>query len=118
VDNRRFTRRQRTCLEGRIIFNHRHSTLDCIVHNLSSDGAKIALADYARLPDEFDIAICRKRETYNAKIIWRNTTEIGLRFLRPTNDNVVSIELKRRIRRLEAERDALASRISEMTYPG
>jgi hypothetical protein len=117
VNNRRQTRRQRTCLEGRIVFNHRQSTMDCLIRNLSGDGAKITLPDYAPLPDEFEIAVCRRREAYSAKIVWRNTTEIGLRFLRPTNDNVVSIELKRRIRRLEAERDALATRIADMTYP-
>jgi hypothetical protein len=91
--------------------------MDCIVKNLSNDGARISFANYTPLPDAFDITICRRRESYKANVIWRNATEIGLAFARQDNSNVVSIDLTRTIRRLEAERNALARRIADMTYP-
>lgn len=117
MENRRRTHRSRTCLEGRVVFNHRQSTMDCIVRNLSANGARIALADYATLPDDFDITICRRRELYKATVIWRSATDIGLSFSRPAVDNVIPMDLTRTLRRLENERDALARRIADMTSP-
>jgi hypothetical protein len=114
MQDRRSIHRSRTCLEGRVAFDNGQSALDCLVRNLSQDGARIALSDTAAIPDAFEVVIPRKGEIRRARIIWKDETEAGVLFLRSTRGNVVSIETAGRIRKLQAERDALARRAAEL----
>jgi hypothetical protein len=52
--------RRRVYYGGRLAFNDRKSTLDCIVRNFSQVGAKIETNGGAILPDELDITIERR----------------------------------------------------------
>jgi hypothetical protein len=114
MQDRRSIHRSRTCLEGRVAFDNGQSALDCLVRNLSQDGARIALSDTAAIPDAFEVVIPRKAEIRRARIIWKDETEAGVLFLRSTRGNVVSIETAGRIRKLQAEREALARRAAEL----
>ena len=115
--DRRKLHRDRTYLGGRIAFNNRCSTFDCLVRNLSQDGAKIAFSDSATVPSEFDVTIHRKGESRRARIVWRDETQAGIRFLHTDDQRIVSIETALRIRKLEAERNALARRVAQLSEP-
>lgn len=53
--------RGRVYYGGRITFNQRSSTMDCIVRNFSDSGAKVNVAHACLLSDDIDLTIPRKR---------------------------------------------------------
>jgi hypothetical protein len=55
--DRRSSKRRRTVLRGRVVFNNRSSVLDCTVRDLSDTGAQLTLADVSALPPDFDLEI-------------------------------------------------------------
>jgi hypothetical protein len=115
---RRDFQRRRTLLGGRIAFNHCYSTLDCVVRNMSQNGAMLVFEDSITVPNEFDLMIPQKGESRRARIVWRQENETGVAFPQPTGaDGVVSIETARRIKNLEAERAALKARVAELSGP-
>jgi hypothetical protein len=80
MQDRRKLPRRRTYLGGCVTFNQRHSTLDCLVRNLSAAGAKIAFPDTATAPDHFDLNIRQQQRTVRARIAWRRGYEAGVVF--------------------------------------
>ncbi|GEP05429.1 PilZ domain-containing protein [Methylobacterium oxalidis] len=79
-EHRRETR-QRVFLKGRIIFNNGASSLDCLVRDLSSSGARLALSETTTLPDSFDLFIPQKDRTFRAQLRWRRPDGIGITFV-------------------------------------
>jgi hypothetical protein len=117
MEERRKVHRGRTYLAGRIAFNYRSSSLDCLVRSLSQDGATIVFSEAVGVPAEFDVMIPRKGESRRARVVWRDATQAGVLFLPAAADNVVSIEAALRAHKLEAEREGLQRRIAELTEP-
>jgi PilZ domain len=115
MQERRNVHRGRTYLRGRVAFNNRCSTIDCLVRNLSQNGAKLVFSHPATIPGEFDLMIQQKGNSRRARIVWRQEVEAGVAFLASHAEAVVSIETARRIRRLEEERDSLARRVAELS---
>ena len=114
---RRKAQRGRTYLSGQIVFNRRFSTLDCLVKNLSQDGAKIVFSGVVAIPGEFDVLIPWKGESRRARVVWSDETQAGVAFLHANADNVVSIETAQRLNQLEAQRAALVRRVAELSEP-
>ncbi len=118
MEERRIGQRCRTYLGGQVVFNGRASTADCLLRNLSSEGAKLVFGDGAAIPVEFEITIRSRAETRRARLVWRNETQAGIQFLRSESETVVSLEAVRQIRKLEIEREALARRVAQLCEPG
>lgn len=117
MKERRKAHRGRTYLSGRVAFNKRGSTADCLVRNLSAGGAKIVFCGSATIPSEFDFTIHQKGDSRRTRIVWRREMEAGVMFLPSDAGSVVSIETARKIRRLEADREALARRVARLSEP-
>jgi hypothetical protein len=112
---RRKTDRARVIYGGTIAFNQRQSTLECVVHNYSDAGAKIALDSTALLPDRIELLVARKGRAYVANIVWRSETEAGLSFRPAPDENApVPIDWARRLRDCETEKRALKSRLTQL----
>jgi hypothetical protein len=73
--------RKRSILGGRIVFNNRCSTLDCVVRDLSETGAKLALDSSATLPSEFELEIPHKAESPSARVMWHKGGACGVSFI-------------------------------------
>jgi PilZ domain len=113
---RRKSIRNRSYLGGRISFNRRRSVMDCLVRNLSPDGAKVVFDHTTTVPDEFDLTIARKERTFRARTIWRRADEMGVAFVASSTANApIPLDLARRIRDFEAERDRLRRRVAELS---
>jgi hypothetical protein len=113
---RREFQRGRTYLGGQLAFNNQYCGVDCLVRNISRNGAKLVFESTVLLPGEFDLTLPQKRESRRARIVWRQQDEAGVRFLQPAGgEGVVSIGMARRIKKLEAERAALEARVAELT---
>jgi hypothetical protein len=116
---KRRTTRSRRYYGGTIIFNHQFSTMDCLIRNLSKDGAKLEFSNTVTVPGEFDIIIKQDAQSYRARMIWRRENEAGVKFI---NDNATVIPMPlawaRRLRDLETKNAAQIRRIEELTSAG
>lgn len=117
MQERRSVPRNRTYLAAKVTYNNQSSTLDCLVRNMSQKGAKISFSATALIPAEFDVLIAQKDESRRARIVWRKDLQAGIVFLQSETVAVVSIESTRKIKKLEAECDALARRVAQLSEP-
>jgi hypothetical protein len=81
MQERRKTRRMRTYLGAKIGLNQQNSVMDCLIRNLTSDGAKLVFANTATVPYEFDLAVAKFERRFHARIVWRDVNEAGVVFL-------------------------------------
>jgi PilZ domain len=118
-DERRNRARQRSFLQGRLYFNNRRSSLDCLVRDISGQGAKLKVSDSVAIPEIVELHIPNKDETYRARVQWRTGFELGLTF--DGDQDAPSIvpgaapaDLPERVRRLEAEVASLHRKVNEL----
>jgi PilZ domain len=115
MQERREFQRGRTYLGGRLAFNNQYCTIDCLVRNMSQNGAKLVFEGSVLLPGEFEFTLPQKGESRRARVVWRSEGEAGISFLQAGGESIVSMAMARRIKRLEADRAALSARVAELT---
>ena len=122
--SRRTTVRQKSFLPGRIHFNNRQMSVECLIRDVSSDGAKLKVSESISLPEMIELYITGKDEYRRARIQWRRGNEVGLAFI---VDNIEapalapgapSDELAARVRRLEADVATLQRIVRELRSAG
>jgi hypothetical protein len=124
-EHRRETR-QRVFLKGRITFNNGASSIDCLVRDMSSSGARLVLSETTVLPEVFDLYIAQKDRTYRATLRWRREDGVGVVFdeagrAAAAADAAVDASLAmllKRVSELEAENAALRRLLAGMAQPG
>jgi hypothetical protein len=77
-ERRQFFRR-RTLLSGKIEFFGR-STFDCVIRNLSEQGARLRCDQHIVLPDVFNLLIEKSAERRVVRTVWRGETDVGVTF--------------------------------------
>jgi PilZ domain len=118
-DERRTLLRKRSFLQGRLYFNNRRSSLDCLVRDISDQGAKLKVSDSIAIPEFVELHIPNKDETYRAKVQWRTGFEIGVTFENEQEapsivPGAAPVDLPERVRRLEAEVASLHRKLNEL----
>ncbi len=73
--------RRRTFLRGRIEFNNRYSTMDCVVRDITEKGARLVVKGDDVLPAIIELVLPLKSRSHRAEIIWRKGFECGVQFL-------------------------------------
>ncbi len=91
--------------------------MDCLVRNLSHHGAMLEFSGPVVPPHETDLCLLSRGESRRARLIWYDGGRAGFAIDGPSADSVVSIETARLIRKLKADRAALAKRIATLTEP-
>ena len=76
----RSSSRKKTLRSGTIVYNHRMSTMECAIFDLSDAGARLRLTDTSVLPDEFELQVLYG-DTYKCKVIHKTRDQIGVRFI-------------------------------------
>jgi len=99
-------------LSGRIVYMDKSGMLDCHVKNLSTTGAKIAIADSIGVPEEFELQIPARNLTHHAVVKWRRLGAVGVEFVL---DGPPETPLELRVRVLEDELRILRTRFAELT---
>ena len=112
--DRRHSLRRKTYLGGRVVFNHRQSTMDCLVRNMGEQGARLAFTHPATVPHEFDLQVPRMGATFRVRIAWWGADELGVAFTTRETDNVIPLDMALRMRKLEAEKSRLTHRLAEL----
>jgi hypothetical protein len=80
-ERRRFTRS--TVFKSAKVILAGRSAVNCIVRNLSNQGACLQLTSTADLPAEFDLSFDTGRKMRNCRIAWRTLTNVGVSFEQP-----------------------------------
>ena len=105
---RRKTARQKSFLRGTIYFNNRRNAIDCLIRDISPDGARLVFSDAVTTPDALDVYIPQKEQTLRAHVVWRYGQEVGVSFTQATQavagePSTEAADLTERVARLEAE---------------
>ena len=94
----------------------RGATTNCVVRNISEQGACVEIDPTARLPEQWNLTIAHKGRSYLARLIWRQANKVGLAFRIMTSDAPVS-DLDE-LRRSEIKKRELQRRINELLDQG
>ena len=81
MNERRTSPRQRRLYGAKIVFNNNASVIECVVRNVSAEGAQLLVASPIGIPDLFDLQISRNGDRRRSKIAWRSNDRIGVIFL-------------------------------------
>jgi PilZ domain len=106
---RRRSIRKKSFLRGCVHFNNRRNAFDCLIRDISAEGARIIFSETVSVPDLVELYIPQKEQTVRARVQWRHGDEIGLAFpdaLRAA-DGTSEGELALRVAHLESEVAAL-----------
>ncbi len=68
MPERRISSRQKSFLQGRIYYNHRRSSVDCLVRDVSDTGAKLVFGEPVSVPDVIELYLSNKDEVRRAKV--------------------------------------------------
>jgi|ERR671910_3306427 hypothetical protein len=118
MTERRRTIRNRSFLGGVIAFDKRRSTIDCLVRNFSSGGAKVAFVGTGVIPDEFDLEVRQKERTFRARMVWRRENEAGITFVGVGAEAAaapIPLDWARKLRDCETQKAALRRRVEQLS---
>ena len=125
MDERRHMPRHRTFLQGRVFYNNRRQSADCIIRELTDEGARLSFTDPVALPHAFELHIPNRDQTIRVETVWNHGTDVGVSFVRQDSHGAATLApaahaapleqtLLERIEKLEKELGALRRRISEI----
>jgi hypothetical protein len=57
-------------------------TLECVVRNVSNEGARLSLRTPKGVPDKFGLVFEADQSVRQCRVVWRRETEIGVAFLK------------------------------------
>lgn len=116
---RRAGNRGRSFLKGRVFFNNRLSSIDCIIRDINDQGARLTFGSPVSVPEVFELAIPNKDETFRAHLIWHHGAEIGVAFETGKPGAIAEADashsaLTERIGRLEKDVAAMKRRLDQL----
>ena len=105
---RRQSKRQKSFLRGCIYFNNRRSAVDCLIRDISENGARLLFSDAISIPDVIELYIPQKEQTLRAIVQRRHGEEVGVTFANAASATAKSVpddltDLAERVQKLEAE---------------
>lgn len=78
----RRTEHRRRILKGALVqFNNGFGSLECVLRDMSSNGARVSMGQTAGIPTRFRLSIAGEQTPIEAIIRWRTPRDIGLGFL-------------------------------------
>ena len=95
------------------------ATRDCVVRNISENGASLEFKTAFGLPKErISLTIARKGRSFLARIIWWRDNFVGVAFSGETPFKLPVSDLEERLRRSEQKKRQLQRRINELISGG
>jgi PilZ domain len=114
---RRSSTRQRSFLKGRVFYNNRLSSADCVVRDISEHGAKLTFSGAVTLPDTLELFVPAKEESFRATVQWRFGNEVGISFARAETiqeSDPKQSDLAARVQKLEKDVATLTRKLNEL----
>ncbi|MPZ47365.1 MAG: PilZ domain-containing protein [Betaproteobacteria bacterium] len=112
MSERRAAPRQKSFLRGCIYFNNRRAAADCLIRDISEQGARLIFSSAVAIPDVVDLYVPQKEQTLRVHVQWRHGEEVGVAFAPAVQALEASAaagsgDLPERMQKLEAEVAAL-----------
>jgi hypothetical protein len=79
-ENRRISGRVRTLLAGKLIIAQSGISLDCLIRNLSTGGARVRVNAETDLPPKVSLLLVKEGLLFETNVSWRRGDQIGLTF--------------------------------------
>ena len=113
---RRQERRGLTYLGGKLSFNQGRSVVDCLVRNISSAGALVVFPDRTPIPDDPDLHIKHRDQSFRTTVVWRGHDRAGVALAAFRFEEIAtSLDEVRRRKALRAENRRLRKQLDYMT---
>ena len=80
---RRASHRHRVLKGALVLFGNFSGAYDCLVRNVTEEGAKLGFDPTVAIPAEFELLIPGEAKIAPAELIWREKGEMGVRFTGP-----------------------------------
>jgi hypothetical protein len=77
----RHAERRRTLLGAKLVYGNGAFTLDCVVRDISSTGARVKLPEGMAVPASVFLVEMRDGTAYAARVVWKRHPLIGLTFI-------------------------------------
>jgi hypothetical protein len=114
MQDRRETVRDKVMYGGVAEIGDRGTTRECIVRNISDNGANIEFSDEYELPKEqLSLRIARKGRSFLAKVIWWRDNFVGVAFRSESPAAPIS-DLEERLRKSEIKKRQLQRKIDQL----
>jgi hypothetical protein len=95
------------------------ATRDCIVRNISKEGARLEFGNVIRLPKEkISLTIARKGRSFLTRVIWWRDKFVGVAFSSDTSFELPVSDLAERLRKSERKKRQLQRRIKQLIDEG
>ena len=78
---KRAEQRHRVLKGGTVHFNKGYSSLECVIRDLSANGARIQMGETLGVPSRFTLSISGEDTRIEASVRWRNERYIGLNLM-------------------------------------
>ena len=112
--DRRESARDKVMYGGVAEIGERGATRECIVRNISDNGATIEFSNVVQLPkEEMSLRIARKGRSFLAKVVWWRDNFVGVAFRAESPSAPVS-DIEERLRKSEIKKRQLQRRINEL----
>jgi PilZ domain len=113
--DRRQSARDKVIYGGVAEIDELGTTADCVVHNVSEQGASLGFSSAVKLPKgQISLTIARKGRSFLAKIIWWRDNFIGVAFNGETTSELPVSDLEERLRKSEQKKRQLQRQIKEL----
>jgi hypothetical protein len=114
MQDRRESLRDKVMYGGVAEIDNRGTTRECIVRNISDNGANIEFSNDFLLPKEqLSLRIARKGRSFLAKVIWWRDNFVGVAFRAESPSPPVS-DLAERLRKSEIKKQQLQRKIDQL----
>ena len=77
---RRASERRWTLKRGVITFDQAGASIDCLVRNLSDNGALLLVGNQTDIPNSFDLLLRTDGLHKQCRIVWRSVDRMGVAF--------------------------------------
>lgn len=81
MSERRRAARQRSFLQGRLFYNGRRNSVDCVIRDISEIGARLQFSAAVTVPEALELYVPHKDQMHRVRVEWRHGEEMGVVFL-------------------------------------
>ena len=81
VSTRRRSPRGTALLRGTIVFDSGAMSLECVVRDLTTEGAKLVCSEHVTIPERFDLVVPRWKAPRACRIVWVDVGRCGVEFV-------------------------------------
>ena len=113
--DRRQSARDKVIYGGVAEIDERGTTADCVVRNISEQGASLEFSSAVKLPKgRISLTIARKGRSFLARVVWWRDKFVGVAFSSEPQSELPVSDIEERLRRSEQKKRQLQRRIKEL----